>query len=264
MKCPACQRETPMSFKCRACGAELMRRAAGGASPRAAGASPQRVQPRPVDDMKVTMPVSALRLPRPTNGETPPPIPFHEPGQADDNPYASPEESSVPYREFATTLTSETPAGRLPRLGAVLLNSFFSLVAMTPGIVMMWSQLGALVTMAEDPAAGANPGLGTLGAGLAVALLGSLALLVYQAVLFVRTGQTLGKKICGIRVVNVDDGQVPSWVKSILLREVVNAIPQSLPLVGPFYALVDLLFIFRADRRCVHDLIAGTKVVAAR
>ena len=29
----------------------------------------------------------------------------------------------------------------------------------------------------------------------------------------------------------------------------------------PFYRLVDILFIFREDRRCLHDLIAGTQVV---
>jgi hypothetical protein len=31
--------------------------------------------------------------------------------------------------------------------------------------------------------------------------------------------------------------------------------------VGTFLVLVDVLFIFRKDRRCVHDHIAGTRVV---
>jgi hypothetical protein len=31
----------------------------------------------------------------------------------------------------------------------------------------------------------------------------------------------------------------------------------------PFYGLVDILFIFRGDRRCIHDWMARTKVVPA-
>ena len=31
---------------------------------------------------------------------------------------------------------------------------------------------------------------------------------------------------------------------------------------GQTLGLIDVLFIFRSDRRCVHDLIAGTKVVS--
>lgn len=33
--------------------------------------------------------------------------------------------------------------------------------------------------------------------------------------------------------------------------------------IVPFYVLVDVLLIFREDKRCGHDLIAGTKVVKA-
>jgi hypothetical protein len=29
----------------------------------------------------------------------------------------------------------------------------------------------------------------------------------------------------------------------------------------PFYGFVDVLFIFGQERRCLHDLIAGTRVV---
>jgi uncharacterized RDD family membrane protein YckC len=31
----------------------------------------------------------------------------------------------------------------------------------------------------------------------------------------------------------------------------------------PLYAIVDALFIFRGDRRCIHDMIAGTRVIEA-
>jgi uncharacterized RDD family membrane protein YckC len=36
-----------------------------------------------------------------------------------------------------------------------------------------------------------------------------------------------------------------------------------LPTVGPFAGLIDVLFIFLKDRRCLHDHIAGTVVVRA-
>jgi hypothetical protein len=33
------------------------------------------------------------------------------------------------------------------------------------------------------------------------------------------------------------------------------------PILGAIFWITDSLFIFRADRRCLHDLMAGTKVV---
>lgn len=43
----------------------------------------------------------------------------------------------------------------------------------------------------------------------------------------------------------------------------VPAVISAIPLAGAAFGLVDILFIFRADRRCIHDLIAGTHVVTA-
>jgi uncharacterized RDD family membrane protein YckC len=37
-----------------------------------------------------------------------------------------------------------------------------------------------------------------------------------------------------------------------------------IPVIGGFLPLVDVLFIFRHDRRCIHDLLAGTNVVKVR
>jgi uncharacterized RDD family membrane protein YckC len=36
---------------------------------------------------------------------------------------------------------------------------------------------------------------------------------------------------------------------------------QQIPVVNFILPLLDALFIFREDRRCIHDLIAGTKVI---
>jgi uncharacterized RDD family membrane protein YckC len=64
--------------------------------------------------------------------------------------------------------------------------------------------------------------------------------------------------------VNYVDGAKPGFLRAVLLRLWINGILGSLPYVGSCYGLLDILFIFGADRRCIHDLIAGTKVVRLR
>lgn len=55
----------------------------------------------------------------------------------------------------------------------------------------------------------------------------------------------------------MDTGVIDGFVTNVLMRSVLNRILSFIP----FYALVDILFIFREDRRCLHDRIAGTQVV---
>ena len=92
--------------------------------------------------------------------------------------------------------------------------------------------------------------------GLCLALL-----LGIQLYLLVTRGQTMGKKFLGIRIVTFEDEANPGFVKVFLLRMLVNGLIGAVPVVGLGYSLVDILFIFRDDKRCIHDLIAGTKVV---
>ena len=75
-----------------------------------------------------------------------------------------------------------------------------------------------------------------------------------------RDGQTLGKKAVGIAIVSRDTGRTPHWGRTIGLRFLLNGVIGS---VVPIYGPVDILFIFRADRRCIHDMLAGTVVVRA-
>jgi len=49
----------------------------------------------------------------------------------------------------------------------------------------------------------------------------------------------------------------------LLLRYLPTSIVASIPIVGGLIVLVDILFIFGSEQRCIHDLIAGTKVVQA-
>lgn len=80
---------------------------------------------------------------------------------------------------------------------------------------------------------------------------------IAQVVLLSRDGQTIGKRFLDIRIVSFETGQNAGFGANVVMRAWVN----SLLNVIPFYALADVLFIFRDDQRCIHDLIAGTHVV---
>lgn len=96
--------------------------------------------------------------------------------------------------------------------------------------------------------------------------------IIYQIVLMTRHGQTLGKKLMGIRVVTLD-GDNPGFVKYVLLREfvynlilnIVGLIPLLglLATLGAFVACLVMLFLEDRDRRTLQDLLAGTLVVKA-
>lgn len=75
-----------------------------------------------------------------------------------------------------------------------------------------------------------------------------------------KNGQTIGKMLLNIRIVGVDDQSI-GGTAIILKRYLPMSLVSLVPFVGSVLALADILFIFRKDRRCVHDLIAGTKVV---
>ena len=90
-----------------------------------------------------------------------------------------------------------------------------------------------------------------------VGVVASLGLLILQLYLLSTTGQTLGKRFIGIRIVLKDTLENGGFVTNILKRGLLNGL---LCLV-PGYFLVDSCFIFRDDKRCLHDMIAGTCVV---
>ncbi|MEV4258875.1 RDD family protein, partial [Spirillospora sp. NPDC049652] len=91
-------------------------------------------------------------------------------------------------------------------------------------------------------------------------------LLVYDAVQIALWGRTLGKRFAGVRVVT-EEGARPDAVRAGL-RAAVYAVPIALRpvpvlgLIGGVFWVVNVAMAFRgAERRAVHDRLAGTGVV---
>lgn len=80
-------------------------------------------------------------------------------------------------------------------------------------------------------------------------------------VLLTIRGQSIGKMLLGIQIVGSPDGARAGFFKAVLLRWFLFAIIEGIRLIGPVLMLGNALLIFRADRRCMHDHVAGTKVV---
>ncbi|WP_240633110.1 RDD family protein [Paenibacillus montanisoli] len=75
-------------------------------------------------------------------------------------------------------------------------------------------------------------------------------------------GYTIGKRICGIRIVKVSDGLPPS-LGTMLLRNVVAGLIYGFTL--GIAAIVSATMVgAREDKRSLHDFIAGTEVVHER
>jgi uncharacterized RDD family membrane protein YckC len=94
-------------------------------------------------------------------------------------------------------------------------------------------------------------------------------LLAYLAIVYAIEGwflyqrsQSLGKMAMGLRIVRVD-GSPASFGRIFGLRLVLFGLIGFVPLIGPFFGIIDALFIFGSSRRCLHDFAADTIVVSA-
>lgn len=151
------------------------------------------------------------------------------------NPYATPQSSqAVP----ATPLRQE-PAGRAIRLGAVLIDNVLFTIAFLPGYLLL---LEETATSTASVLQWIAPVTGLLGLGL----------LGYNLWLLHRQGQTLAKSWLGTRIVRTDGSRSGlGWI--FWLRYFLPTLIGAIPCVGGIFSLVDALFIFADDRRCLHD-----------
>lgn len=169
---------------------------------------------------------------------------------------------SEPTEQVATPMASSqlTPPGtggppilasRLSRLGAklidVLINSAISLpmLLLTGGFNRVLTE-GLTVTET-----------------ITLAILGFVSYLVVHGYFIATQGQTIGKKLVGIKMVDHASGELVSLAKIIFLRDLPLSAVNFIPLFGSCISLIDILAIFGSQQRCIHDHLAGTKVVRA-
>jgi uncharacterized RDD family membrane protein YckC len=163
------------------------------------------------------------------------------PSQGGFNPYAPPS-SQAEYGGYGSEYTQQDGllADRGTRLGARMVDGVLYVAAAAIGVIP-GAALGEETAMFG-------------GIGLAI-----FVLAVYQWYLISTTGQSIAKKWLGIRIVRVDGSEL-GFLYGVFLRDwVLQAVSALFSPIG----LIDALMIFGEERRCLHDHIAGTKVIIA-
>jgi uncharacterized RDD family membrane protein YckC len=163
------------------------------------------------------------------------------------NPYRGPDAAVA---EFSS---GDELAGRWARLGAAIIVGIIMLAVVMP-VMYMGGYMQAATAAAQ---AGEQVPFGTT---LMWAVIGFVIFVVVQGFPLNSTGQTWGKKALKIKIVDLA-GNKPPLGRLLGLRYLPIQVASNVPMIGPVLALVDVLLIFRNDRRCGHDLIAGTRVV---
>ena len=142
-------------------------------------------------------------------------------------------------------------ASRLTRLGAVLVDAFIGIVITVP-ITILTGYLGRAMKQQVSPAE-----------LVLYSVLGFAIYMLLHGYLLATQGQSIGKMLLHVRIVDYSTGELLPLGKLVGLRLVPVWIVSMIPCVGGLLALFDILVIFGSEQRCIHDLIAGTKVVKA-
>jgi uncharacterized RDD family membrane protein YckC len=166
------------------------------------------------------------------------------------NPYAPPQAAVLDVIDNRETATA---ADRGTRLGAAILDGIIAAAMLSVPML-----IGFLVAVPMAIAGGDSTRTAAVSLSIGLGSIG-FAVWCWLTYKYVRVnGQTIGKKLLGIKVVRRDGS--PSTVGRIFwLRNVVNGLLGMIPM----YGVIDGLFIFAESRQCLHDKLADTIVVKA-
>lgn len=164
---------------------------------------------------------------------------------SDNNVYSTPQAELLD-----PSAVGEQPlASRWARLGAAIIDTIIMLIIVMP---LMYFTGGF-----EGVMDGRQP---SFIYSLVMGLVGIVIFFVINYRFLVANGQTIGKKVLEIKIVDLE-GNVPPFQPQMLKRYAIYFLPGQVPMVGQVFSIINILFIFSKDKRCLHDLFAKTKVV---
>lgn len=216
----------------------------------------------------------------PAAAPPPPPAPHGFPQPQQPGPYGQfppgyPPQGYAPpgYLAVPTTADGVPLAGWWWRALAYaidyfLLSAVVQIIAAVTGLAARIDQasreyqayLIEVLTTGATPDLGHAIGLLNTPASMTVSVISTVLFIVYSGLMLSSRGATLGKMVCRLRVVPLDQGQGGpaldkrrSW-----LRPVMTELLAFIPLVG----LIDVLFpLWDRRKQTLHDKIVGTQVV---
>ncbi|ATO20301.1 RDD family protein [Acinetobacter sp. LoGeW2-3] len=86
-----------------------------------------------------------------------------------------------------------------------------------------------------------------------------LIMLVIQGYLIAKSGQSIGKKLTKIKIVDAETGSQTSLMRAFTLRSIVFILPTIYFI--PLFSLLDWIFGLGKNRQTLHDKLAKTKVI---
>lgn len=163
------------------------------------------------------------------------------------NPYAPP----VADLNIKRPLDKIELAGRGRRLAAIVIDTFIVTAATISALIIYYGGWdGYKVSASSD----------SLVSELRNSALYIAMYMLVNCYFLVKNAQSLGKRMLGIKVVRTD-GRPVSFARNVASRVVFQNALLLVPVVDIFLWLIDVLFIFRRSRKCLHDKIADTIVV---
>ncbi len=143
-------------------------------------------------------------------------------------------------------------ASRWARFWGALIDSFLTMVIMVP-IMLVTGVLQRAFTSGQDMTFGQQATFFVVGFGV---------FLILNGYLLFKKGQTIGKLAVKTRIVDLN-GNIPNFGKLLVFRYLIIGLVSQIPIVGGLAGLANALFIFGKERRCLHDYMAGTRVINA-
>lgn len=170
-----------------------------------------------------------------------------------ENPYTTPTSNPQDENSQLNQSIHTESASRGSRLGAAFIDGIIMTVITMP-IMFLTGGFDGFSTGVVTNSHTYN---------LLIGLLGIAAFIAINFKFLINDGQTIGKRVLGIKIVDLE-GNTPTLKQHYLKRYGFYFLIGQIPAAGQWLSTINVLFIFGKEKRCLHDLIAKTRVISTK